>query len=286
MYGPLLESVRTLRWHAMRAARANLPGAHPSRRRGTSAEFAEYRPYRQGDPLPRVDWKLFARTDRAYLRLSTDRAVVPTVIVVDASASMDFPAGPATKLQRARELAVALAAIAHRGGDPTGVAVSARRASVFAPRTRAGVVREIAAILDGAKPARGSAVAEAVTTASRLCARLVVISDFLDDEEDVLAAVRVHRARGGEVHAIHVVAAEELAPATGVAVHDPETPDDRRVLRAADRARYDEAFARWREELARRFRAAGATYTLSVTETPVVADVRAVVTAGTRALAR
>ena len=61
--------------------------------RGISAEFTEYRPYRQGDDLGRIDWKLFARSDRAYIRLSNDRAIFPTMIVLDASASMDFPVG-------------------------------------------------------------------------------------------------------------------------------------------------------------------------------------------------
>ena len=90
-YASLLDAVRGIRWPARSAVRGGMPGAHMSRLRGISAEFAEYRAYRQGDDPRRVDWKLFARSDRAYIRLSNDRAILPTMIVLDASASMAFP---------------------------------------------------------------------------------------------------------------------------------------------------------------------------------------------------
>ena len=90
-YATLLDAVRGIRWPARTAVRGGIPGSHTSRLRGISAEFTEYRPYRQGDDTRRIDWKLFARSDRAYIRLSNDRAILPTMIVLDASASMAFP---------------------------------------------------------------------------------------------------------------------------------------------------------------------------------------------------
>src|SRR6478735_11701764 len=90
-FAALLDSVRGIRWPARSAVRGGIPGAHTSRMRGTSAEFTEYRPYRQGDDLRRIDWKLFGRSDRAYIRLSNDRSILPTMIVLDATASMAFP---------------------------------------------------------------------------------------------------------------------------------------------------------------------------------------------------
>jgi len=278
-YGPLLEEVRRLRWRASRPVRGALPGAHPSSRRGTSAEFAEYRPYRQGDPLARVDWKLFARTDRAYLRLSTDRTVLPTTVVVDFSASMDFPAGGTSKLERARQLAVALSAVAYHEGDPVGLVLAGERVASFPPRTRGGVVQEIARLLDSARPAMVSALAAACDVGARMAQRLVVVSDMLGDGDAVLATLRAHHARGGEGHVVHIVAAEELDPAFG-AVHDPELRDDMRVLDAAGIGAYQAAFAEWRDQLAANCRAAGLAYTLSSTEESVAADVRRIVAPG------
>ena len=107
-FAPLLDAVRGIRWPARKAVRGGIPGAHTSRLRGISAEFTEYRPYRQGDDPKRIDWKLFARSDRAYIRLSNDRAILPTMIVLDASASMAFPVATNAKWQLAGQLGVAL----------------------------------------------------------------------------------------------------------------------------------------------------------------------------------
>src|SRR4051812_9841273 len=109
-YGELLDAVRGVRWPAARRVGGATLGAHPSKLRGNSSEFSEFRPYRQGDDPRRVDWRLLARSDRAYVRLTTDRATLRTAVVVDASASMAYPLETRGKWVRAREVAVGLAA--------------------------------------------------------------------------------------------------------------------------------------------------------------------------------
>ena len=104
----LLDALRTVRWPARRAVRGGASGVHAARSRGTSVELSEYRSYRQGDDPRRIDWKLLARSDRAFVRLSPDHAVLPTMIVVDASASMAFPAATSGKWMQARRLALGL----------------------------------------------------------------------------------------------------------------------------------------------------------------------------------
>lgn len=274
--GALLDAVRGVRWPARRTVRAALPGAHASRMRGVSPEFTEYRPYRQGDDPRRLDWRLLARSDRAYIRLADDRAVLPTLLVVDASASMAFPAGTLGKWARAVELAVALAAVAHAGGDPVGLTVAGTdgRALRLAPRSRRGVVSEMVRALGEVRPG-GAAPLAAWVAQPPVGTRVVVISDFLGDEEALWRAARERVAAGGEVHALHVVAAEELEPpARSVLAVDPERADLRRPLTGASRAAYLAAFAGWREELARRWRAAGAAYALVRTDEPAEQAVR------------
>ena len=75
-YGPLLDALRGVRWPARRAVAAAPAGAHRSKQRGTAGEFTEYRLYRQGDDPRALDWKLLARSDRAFVRLSDDRALL------------------------------------------------------------------------------------------------------------------------------------------------------------------------------------------------------------------
>src|SRR5262245_50102115 len=153
-YGALLDAVRGVHWQARRAVANAMAGAHHSKQRGTSAEFTEYRLYRQGDDTRRIDWKLLARSDRAYIRLATDRATLPTTIVLDASTSMEFPLATRAKWRLAQEIAVGLAAVVHSDGDPVGVAVHEDRnhLRILPPRTRRGVIGEIARVVDAARP--------------------------------------------------------------------------------------------------------------------------------------
>src|SRR3954470_7676979 len=135
-YGALLDAVRGVRWPAARRVMGATLGAHPSQLRGNSSEFSEFRPYRQGDDPRRVDWRLLARSDRAYVRLTTDRATMRTEIILDASASMAFPPETLARWVRAREVAIALAAVAHAESDPVGLAIASTRSIRIPPRAR------------------------------------------------------------------------------------------------------------------------------------------------------
>src|SRR4051794_24858122 len=185
-YGALLDAVRGVRWPARRRVAGAVTGVHQSRARGTTAEFSEFRAYRQGDDPRRLDWKLLARSDRAYVRLATERAVLPTTIVVDASASMAFPRRTLDKWRLARELAVGLAAVAHSSGDPVGLIVAdGDDAGVrLAPRSRRGVVAEVARLLDDASPQGTQPLAAAI--ASARTPRIAILTDLLGDADAML----------------------------------------------------------------------------------------------------
>ncbi len=278
-YGPLLDSLRGVRWPARRAVAGGLPGAHASRRRGSAAEFSEYRPYRQGDDPRRLDWRLLARSDRAFVRIAEERSILATILVVDATASMAYPTGADSKWARAREITVALAAVAHAAGDPVGlVAGSGPAVRRLPPRTRRGLVGEVARALDEVAP-RGSIALAPLVAAIPAGARVVVVSDFLGDDADaLLATARQRVAAGGEVHAVHVVDPSELdPPPRPFLAADPERADLRRPLTAESRASYVAAYTEWRERLARDWRGGGATYSLVRTDEPAATVVRRLV---------
>lgn len=268
-YGALLDAVRGVRWPARRPVPGGAPGAHQARSRGIAPEFAEYRPYRQGDDTRRIDWKLLARSDRAFIRLAPDQAILGTTFIVDASASMDFPraakgaaAGdgrPEGKWLLAKRLVIALAATAHGGADPVGLVVATgERVHRLAPRTRRGVIAEMARTLDDLRPAGSAPLAPLVAASS---ARCVVVTDCLGDVDALRGALARHRARGGEAHVLHVVARAELEPATAATMAtDPEDPACQRPLLAGTRDEYREAFDAFRAETARAMRADGVQY--------------------------
>lgn len=266
-YGALLDAVRGVQWRARYAVTSAVAGTHHSTLRGSSAEFTEYRLYRQGDDPRRLDWRLLARSDRAYIRLATDRAVLPTTIVVDASASMAFPTGDDSKWRYACALAVGLAAVAHADGDPVGVAVMRHDGGtlVVPPRTRRGVVAEIARVLDENPPGGNAGLAGLVAHART--ARVAIITDLLGDADATLQAARLHAVGGGEVYVVHVVAAQEIdPPRRPVLAVDPERGDVRRMLSETTRGAYEERFAEWRSDMAHRWRVAGASYTEARTD--------------------
>jgi uncharacterized protein (DUF58 family) len=265
-YGALLDAVRGVHWQARHAVASATPGTHRSTQRGTSAEFTEYRLYRQGDDPRRLDWRLLARSDRAYIRLATDRALLPTTIVLDASQSMLFPVATRDKWTLAQEIAIGLAAVVHGDGDPVGIVVheSPERVRMLPPRTRRGVVAEIARVVADAEPGGNAPLAPLVSAVRT--PRVAIITDLLGDADALLRAARVHGVAHGEVHLVHIVAREELdPPRRAILAADPEAPSTQRLLAEPTRAGYDRAFADWRAEMAHAWRASGATYLEVVT---------------------
>lgn len=271
-YGALLDAVRGVRWPARGPVPGGVPGAHQARSRGVAPEFAEYRPYRQGDDPRRIDWKLLARSDKAFIRLAPDHATLGTTFIVDASASMAF----AGKWMLAKRMVVALAAVAHSSADPVGLVIagpsSVRR---LPPRARGGVIAEIARTLDAVSPGSSQPLAALVPGSA---ARCVVVTDALGDLDELRLALAQHRARGGESHLLHVVSREELDPsAESRLVVDPEDETIERPLVPATLDSYRARFGEWRADVAQRVRGEGIAYQEVCDDAAVDAVVRRVV---------
>ena len=277
-YAELLDALSGLTWPSASRARAGDPGAHRSSRLGRSPEFTEYRSYRPGDDLRRLDWKLFGRTDRPFLRIADDHAALRTAVVVDASASMRFPIEGYGKWEHACAIALGLTSIATGEGDAVGVVIATAQGDRMIPaRRRRDVLHDVAELFATIQPAGNVSIADTLNRAAAQ-PRLVVISDFLGDAERALPALRVAAAAGSEIFAVHVVADAEINPPDrSFLAADPEQPSFQRPLSDANRAAYDAAFAAWREKLASEVHAMNATYVLTSTGEPVRDSVRRVV---------
>ena len=287
-YGSLLDALRGVRWPARLRPRTTNVGAHTAKRIGPNVEVTEYRPYRQGDDPRRLDWKLLARTDRAYVRLAPDVATSPTLILLDGSASMGKGLGGETKWKQARMLCVGLAAVGRGVGDPVGLLIAhgsgPRR---LAPRARGDVVREMIRVVDGVTP-DGSPAQAPLLEGMRGIERVVIITDLLGDVDALLNRGASLIARGIEVIVVHLVSRAELTLGMDRAVAvDPEDAQLRRPLaRSAHRA-YDSAFGTFRATIRNRWLATGARYVEIVDDQPAADAVRKLVRAasGTGAIA-
>ncbi|HEY5546675.1 MAG TPA: DUF58 domain-containing protein [Gemmatimonadaceae bacterium] len=274
----LFDSLRGLSWPTRRRALGALPGTHRSRLRGRAPELSEYRLYRQGDDPRQLDWKLLARSDRAYIRLAEDRSLLATWFVVDASASMAFPGDTKAKWKLAVNVTLGLASVALSAGDPVGLLVAHRAPPARTPaRARRGTLNEMASTLRAVEPTDGAALAPLLADA-RPGVRIVVVSDFLGDEEQTRTAASALSAANCDVHAVQVIAREELAPsASAIRATDPEDPSITRPFDEAMRSRYDADFAEWRRMVATAWRHAGATWTVVTTDEDPALAVRRVI---------
>ncbi len=273
-YGTLLDAVRTLTWPAQRRTAGTRTGTHRSALRGRAPELTEYRRYRQGDDPRDLDWKLLARSDRAFVRLSEDRSVLETWVLLDASASMAFPLPGNDKWQCACAMAVALTSIAQRAGDPVGVKAASMQ---LAPTTRRDAVHAVEELLAAVHP-RGESPMAPLLAGVPHTSRVVIVSDLLGDAESLLAMGRAHLAAGGEVTVVHLLSPEEhtLRGDDGL-VRDPEAPTVLRPVDDAARDTYQQNLSSWLSACAASWSSAGASYTFMRTDDDVASVVRRVV---------
>lgn len=287
-YGALLDALRGVRWPARLRPRTTNVGAHTAKRIGPNVEVTEYRPYRQGDDPRRLDWKLLARTDRAYVRLAPDIATSPTLILLDGSASMGTGLGGDAKWRQARMLCVGLAAVGRGAADPVGLVIAhASGARRLVPRARGDVVREMIRVVDDVSPA-GSAAVAPLLEGMRGIERVVIISDLLGDADALITRGASLIARGIEVIVVHLVSRSELQPGVERAVAvDPEDAQLRRPLAKGVQHAYDRAFGEFRSTMRNRWLATGARHVEIVDDQPPADAVRKLVRAaiGTGAVA-
>ena len=191
-----------------------LQGLHRSPFRGFSVEFAEYRQYMPGDDPASIDWRVYARCDRYYVKKFEHETNLPCHLLLDVSASMAYGSGPVSKLEYASYLAAALAYLLNRQRDAVGLlAFDSDLVAHVLPSTRPGHLRSLLVTLDRLRPGTRSDVARPLNRLAEALARrglVVVISDLLDEPERVISGLKHVRFRGMEVLVFQVLDPAEL----------------------------------------------------------------------------
>jgi uncharacterized protein (DUF58 family) len=234
-----------------------LSGLHRSPYKGFSVEFAEYRQYLPGDDLSTLDWKVYARTDRHYVKKFEEETNLECHILLDVSASMAYRGGAAmSKVEYGSVLAASLAYLMHRQRDATGLIEFDDRITGRLPASaRPGHLHAILLALDRIVPGAKSDVGRPLHQLAEALGKrslAVLISDLLDDPETVVRGLKHLRFRGTDVIVFQVLDPHEIqfpfrgaARFTDVESHDEVTADPARVrdgyLEAMDtlRARYE-----------------------------------------------
>lgn len=219
----LLRRIQALELKAREVAEGVLLGIHHAPHRGRSLEFAEHKEYSPGDDIRRIDWKVFAKSDRYYIKEFEDDTNITAHLLLDVSSSMNYHSARAqtedgrpvmSKLDLARVLGSALSYLLLTQSDAVGLGfMSDRLSDYLPPRARQAHFHEITARLQGAQTAAGTDVAKSLTDlAGHLKTRSMVIifSDLLDEPAPMLHALRQLRHRHHELVIFHVLDPDEL----------------------------------------------------------------------------
>ena len=252
-------------------------GEHRSPFHGFTAEFSQHRPYRPGDDLKYLDWKVLARTDRLYSRQFSETTNLSAMLVVDASASMSFPEAPAdvvTKFRYAVLTAAALAYLMIDHGDAAGLMVTTGGSREVLP-ARGGRthLRALLARLARVEPGGAADLDRAIVAgAERLKRRGIVIalSDFYDASDATFRELRRLSVRGHDVALVQVLSRPEITfPYTAdVEFEDLETGERRRLDTDAAGPGYRAAVSGFLNDCRERAHRDGHDYVLMPTDVP------------------
>jgi uncharacterized protein (DUF58 family) len=189
-------------------------GIHKSLHRGISPDFLEYKEYSQGDELKHIDWRLYGRLDRLYVKKFEDEVNLNWCILIDRSGSMGYGSKESSKLDYALRLSATLAYLLFKQGDAVGIVdFSDRDINVIPPRSGAAnlipIVEKLKSFIPDGKGALKEAVLRAIEKV-KMDSAFIIVSDFLMDLESVEESIKLIRATGKEAIALHVLDPDEV----------------------------------------------------------------------------
>jgi uncharacterized protein (DUF58 family) len=251
-------------------------GLHRSPDFGFSQEFAEYRAYSPGDDLRHVDWNVFARTERAYLKRYRGETNTLLTVLLDASSSMNFTSHKVTKMDYARYVAASLFYLTTQSQrDAAGLIVFDDEVRTYIrASTRQGQLYRLLSGLENAEPRARTDYAKPLLhfqSFLRKRGMVVVISDFFESPETIVRTIEPLRYHGNEVVLFHVLDPQELKPelAEPVLLVDMETQESLEVTPEYGHEEYRTKVQSHITQLKDRTRSAGMDYHLLVTDRPL-----------------
>ncbi len=249
-------------------------GLHRSPHFGFSQEFAEYRAYNEGDDLRYVDWNVYARTDRTYIKRFQGETNTSVTLLLDTSASMSF-GDPVKKLDQALYLVASMAYMARKQHDALGLAVFDEQVRHYlAPSPRPDALVRAMGLLENTVAGEGTDILGALSSLRANMTRrglVIVVSDFYTDADDLLAALQPLAHAGQDVALFHIVSPEEVEPSLKriSAMKDMETGESTIVDPEYLKSSYPAKFKAHCESIQTACRRVGADYTQVSTHDPL-----------------
>ncbi|MDA3924220.1 MAG: DUF58 domain-containing protein [Kiritimatiellae bacterium] len=192
----------------------NLSGAHRSPLKGASSEFAEHKAYGIGDDPKHIDWKVFGRTDRYYVKRYEDETNLRVYIILDRSGSMAYGSGDVRKFDFACQLAAAMGYVVVKANDSVGMFVFSDKIDMkVEPRNSLNHLHNMLKRLQDVKaesPTNTAKVLHQIAESIHKRALVILISDLLDDEKEVVHSIAHFRKQKHDVIVLHVLDPVEI----------------------------------------------------------------------------
>jgi uncharacterized protein (DUF58 family) len=271
-----LAKVKDLEVRARRIVEGFVSGSHKSPFQGVSVEFAEHRQYTAGDDVRHIDWKLYGKTDKYYLKRYEQETNLVCNLVIDTSESMKYGSGARSKLDYTRELAAVLAYLILHQQDSVGAAFFEHKLRYMVPPSgQASHLNQILHLLAVCQPANVASkigpVLDELAVRWTKRSLVFIMSDCFDDVEPLLSGLKHLKHRRHELVLLHVLDPAELDfPFKDVTLFKgleslPESLVEPRAIRKA----YRDEFEKFRREVEIGCRSADVDYQLVRTDEPI-----------------
>jgi uncharacterized protein (DUF58 family) len=271
----IISRIENLELRARLVVEGFIAGLHRSPYHGFSVEFAEHRQYMPGDEIKHIDWKVFGRTDRYYIKQYEEETNLKTYLILDASRSMAFHTEKhPVKLEYAASVAAALAYLMVRQRDAVGLGIFDERIRTYLPpRSTHSYLRVLFRNLMSAEAGNKTGTGASLhRMAERIKRRglVIVLSDLFDNPDEVLSALRHFRHNRNEVIVFQVLDPSERSFAFGrdAVFKDMETQEKMTTQPYHIQKAYQAEMRRFLDRYKRECRENGIEYVLLDTETP------------------
>lgn len=257
-----------------------LQGAHPSPLKGFSVEFADYRQYVPGDDLRHLDWRVYGRNERLYIRQYEEECNLRLYLMLDGSRSMAYGSGDATKYDYAAKLSGALAYVTTHQQDSAGLTIfNTERDIHFPARSGSSHLRNLANMIADYEPKNETDLAHNIHLMAEAIQRralVVILSDFFDDLDTLRTALAHFKKRKHDVIAYHILDRAEIDfPFRDLGnFEDLETGTRMITNPRAVRRAYQESFSEFLNGMRAMCTGLDIDYNLVPTDTPIAPFVR------------
>tara|TARA_Y100000814_G_C12348030_1_gene406153 strand:- start:761 stop:1657 length:897 start_codon:yes stop_codon:yes gene_type:complete len=210
----IINKIDNLALRAKLVVEGFLAGLHKSPYHGFSVEFAEHRPYEYGDDVKYIDWKLWAKTDRLFIKQFEEETNLKCYILLDRSKSMKYASNKLSKFEYSKSLAASLAYLMIKQQDAVGLSTFDNKINLtIPPKTKPSHFNLIAQTLHNAKTGNTTKVSNILHILAQSIKKrglIILISDLVDSHEDIMNGLKHFRYKGHEVIIFHILDPREI----------------------------------------------------------------------------